>query len=219
MESGVCAVVGAGPGLGLAIARRFGREGFRVALLARSEEKLAGQRDELAAAGIEARAFAADAGSAASLARAFERVRGELGDPSVLAYNAAAVHPAPPSALDPELLIQDLRINVAGALVSAQAVLPAMRARRSGTILFTGGGLALEPFPPVSSLSVGKAGIRSLALSLSKELEPEGIHAATVTVCGFIKPGTRFDPDLIAEEFWNLHAQPAGSWVREITYR
>jgi len=219
MEAGVCAVVGVGPGIGLAVARRFGREGFRVAMLARSEEGLERCRGELAGAGVEARPFVADAGSPASLASAFASVRQALGEPSVLVYNAAVLRQGLPSALDPTEVVRELEVNVVGALVSAQQVIPAMRAARRGTLLFTGGGLALEPYPQFASLSLGKAGIRSLTISMAKELELDGIHVATVTVCGFVKPGTHFDPDAIAEEYWKLHAQPAGSWERETTFR
>jgi NAD(P)-dependent dehydrogenase (short-subunit alcohol dehydrogenase family) len=219
MDARVCAVVGMGPGLGLSIGRRFGREGFHVAMLARSRENLEACGRDLAAAGVDARPFVVDAGSEASLVAAFQAAREALGDPSVLVYNAAVMRQTAPSALDPEVLIRELGVNLVGALVSAQQVLPAMRAARRGTILFTGGGLALEPFPQLASLAIGKAGIRSLAVSLAKELEPEGIHAATVTVCGLVKPGTRFDPDTIAEEYWKLHVQPPGSWEREIMFR
>jgi NAD(P)-dependent dehydrogenase (short-subunit alcohol dehydrogenase family) len=94
-----------------------------------------------------------------------------------------------------------------------------MRAKQSGTVLFTGGGLALEPFVEFASLSIGKAGLRSLALSFAKELAPDGIHVGTVTIAGMIKAGTHFDPDAIAEHFWELHAQPRGAWETERVFR
>ena len=92
-----------------------------------------------------------------------------------------------------------------------------MRAAGRGTLLFTGGGLALYPEygAGVSSLAAGKAGLRAFAFALAKELAPEGIHVATVTIAGTVKPGTAFDPDRIAEEYWALHAQPADSWSVE----
>lgn len=219
MGSLVCAVVGVGPGLGLAIARRFGREGFRVAMLARRIDALKGWQEELAAAGITAEPFAADAADTGSLTRAFAEVRERLGDPAVLVYNAAVMQRGLPSAIDAETLVRDFRVNVAGALTSANAVLPAMRANRRGTILFTGGGLALDPAPMVASLSIGKAAIRSLAVSYAKELADDVIHVATVTVGGFVKPGTHFDPDRIADAYWDLYTQPKERWEREIIYR
>jgi hypothetical protein len=86
-----------------------------------------------------------------------------------------------------------------GALVSAQCVIDDMKAARRGTILF--GGLALEPEPSISSLAVGKPGIRSLAFSLHKELGLFHIHVATVTICGYVHEGIRFSPGSIAEVF------------------
>jgi hypothetical protein len=66
---------------------------------------------------------------------------------------------------------------------------------------------------------MGKASLRNLCFSLAAELEPAGIHVATVTVAGFVEPGTYFDPDLIVEKYWELHSQPVGMWEREIIYR
>ena len=95
-----------------------------------------------------------------------------------------------------------------------------MREAGRGTILLTGGGLALDPtgWLPAASLAVGKAGLRSLAQTLHKELAPEGIHVATVTIAGQIQPGTAFDPDLIADRFWHLHAQPVGHFDWESVF-
>jgi NAD(P)-dependent dehydrogenase (short-subunit alcohol dehydrogenase family) len=90
-----------------------------------------------------------------------------------------------------------------------------MRARGRGTLLFTGGGLALAPKQGLASASLGKAALRSLALSLGEELAPAGIHAATVTICGFVQPGTPFAPSLIAQVFWDLHLQKNDPWDRE----
>jgi NAD(P)-dependent dehydrogenase (short-subunit alcohol dehydrogenase family) len=73
--------------------------------------------------------------------------------------------------------------------------------------------------PQLASLAIGKAGIRSLALSLAKELAPEGIHVATVTICGFIQSGTAFAPDRLADRYLALHEQPRERWESEITVR
>ena len=93
-----------------------------------------------------------------------------------------------------------------------------MKAAGRGTILFTGGGLALEPQPGASSLAIGKAGIRSLAFSLHKELALFHIHVATVTICGYVQEGTRFSPANISESFLELHQQIEGQWDRELVF-
>lgn len=133
--------------------------------------------------------------------------------------NAFGFHQANPSELGASQLAADFQVNVVGALVSAQCVIDDMKAAARGTILFTGGGLALEPEPSFSSLAVGKAGNRSLAFSLHKELGPFHIHVAMVTICGYVHEGTRFSPGSIPEVFLQLHRQPEEKWDREYVYQ
>lgn len=219
MSDKTCVVVGAGPGVGLAVAQHFGREGFKVALVARRAEALAGYVQELAQSGIEAAGFPTDAANAEALKSTFFQIKAQLGNPEVLVYNAAAIRSGLPSEAEVEQVVADFRINVVGALVCAQQVIPDMTAQGRGTILFTGGGLALRPYPQYASLAVGKAALRNLTYSLGEELEASGVHVATVTIAGFVKPGTHFDPALIAEKYWELHTQEKGQWEREFVYQ
>ena len=94
-----------------------------------------------------------------------------------------------------------------------------MRRAGQGTLLFTGGGLALKPQADLASGSMGKAALRQLALCLAEELAPEGLHAALVTVAGFVQRDTPFNPDLIADCFWELHREPRESWRSEVVLR
>ena len=91
---------------------------------------------------------------------------------------------------------------------------------RPGSILFTGGGLALYPEygANASSLTAGKSALRGLTYAMAKELEPEGIHVATVTIAGTVAEGTAFAPDTIAECYWALHQQPKAQWSTEIVF-
>jgi short-subunit dehydrogenase len=211
----VCAIVGAGPGIGMALARRFGRGGCMLALVGRDEGALQGRAGELQADGLSAFAFPADAADPEALRGALSAAKMALGPPSVLIYNAVAVTRAMPSDLAPARLIDDLKVDVGGALAAVQAVLPAMREAGRGTILVTGGGFAFEPMPALASIGVGKAALRNLAFSLAGELAGENIHVATVTICGMVAPGTDFDPARIADAFWELHDQPREAWERE----
>jgi short-subunit dehydrogenase len=217
--SKVCALVGVGSGLGMAIARRFGREGYRLALLARREEELAEHAAALQANGIKALGFSVDAADSAALIGVFKQIRQSLGDPDVLVYNVAALKQSSLLTITAEELVQDFRANVAGALTSIQQVVGGMQKQRRGTILLTGGGLALDPSPQFASLALSKAAIRNLSFSFAKELKESGVHVATVTICGAIESGTRFDPDKIAQAYWELHAQGQGSWDREYVYQ
>ena len=212
-------VVGYGPGMGAAIARAFAREGMAVAIFARDTARLDAGVAELRAAGApDAAGIAADATDADSLRRALVDAIERFGTPSVLVYNASLWRPGPTLATHPAEFEQDFRLNVGGALVSTLAVAPAMQARGAGTILFTGGGLALYPSPDAPSLSVGKAGIRALALLLAKELAPAGIKVGTVTILGAVAPGTPFDPDRIAEAFARFHHAPLDPSQAEVQF-
>jgi short-subunit dehydrogenase len=214
-----CAVVGMGPGVSLAVARRFGMAGYRIAMVARRKEKLAEFTGQLGRAGISASGFEGDCGDETSLNKSFEEIKAQMGTPEVLVYNASLGHQANPSALPAAKLLEDFRVNVVGALVATQAVVEPMKAAKQGTILFTGGGLAFEPYVSAASLAIGKSGIRSLAFSLHKELTPFHIHVATVTICGYVQEGTRFSPDKIAETYFQLHQQPEGQWERETVFK
>jgi short-subunit dehydrogenase len=211
-SAGVCVVVGTGPGIGQAVAKRFGRAGYSLGLIARKKESLDGFVAGMKTVDVDAAAFVADAEHAPSLVDALTQVHNELGAVDVLVYNAAVLKRGSPFDIGVERLVREFRVNVGGALVCAQQVVPAMKAKKRGTILLTGGGLALDPWPAMASLAIGKAGLRNLALSLHKELKESGVRVATVTVDGLVKAGAgALDPAAIAEVFWSLHDQPAAT--------
>jgi NAD(P)-dependent dehydrogenase (short-subunit alcohol dehydrogenase family) len=211
-------VVGAGPGLGLAIARRFARAGATVALVARNRQRLAGMVEELRGAGGAGHAFVADAGEPGELRSALAAVREALGDPTVLVHHVSVPVAGAPTRMDYDEFARGLAGGIGALLVAAQELVPAMCRAGRGTVLVTGGGLALHPSAGNAGLAVQKAGVRSLALTLAQELGPAGVHVATVTVNGLIQPGTYYDPDRIAEEFWTLHTEPSGEWRTEVLY-
>jgi NAD(P)-dependent dehydrogenase (short-subunit alcohol dehydrogenase family) len=218
-SKGPAIIIGYGPGVSSAVAEAFADEGYPLALIARDPAKLDAAVGALGARGIRAQAFAADAGDAASLTRALDAVRDVYGDAEVLLYNAANWRPGPVLGTTPESFVEDFRVCVTGALVAARALAPAMIAAGRGTLLFTGGGLALYPSPQAPSLSVGKAGIRALALMLAEELAPKGIRVGTVTIAGEVAPGTAFAPERIAEAFVSLHRGKPDPKTAEILFK
>jgi NAD(P)-dependent dehydrogenase (short-subunit alcohol dehydrogenase family) len=219
MSDPVCAVVGYGPGVGHGVARAFAAEGYDLALLSRAPERHAALRAELEPHAIRIQPFAVDAGDAAALRAALQRVALSLGEISVLIYNAVAPTYGRPTALTPEQLVADFRVNVAGALAAVHTVLPAMRARGAGSILFTGGGSALAPWVDGASIGIGKAALRNLTYTLAEDLKATGIHIATVTVCGAVQPGTPFNPERIGQAFVSLHRQSPAHFETELQLR
>lgn len=211
------AIVGMGDGMGLAIARRFAREGFAIAMIARNAAKLQTCKTTLQAEGYEAHDFVADAGEETSLQSAFTLIQTQLGNPEVLVYNAATPKMATILNETMDTLAIDFKINVAGALAAAKAVLTAMQAKGQGTILLTGGGFAMYPSPDFGSLSLGKAGVRSLAKMLAEALKTDGIRVGTITICGIVNfDDDKYNPDRIAENYWDFHINPASD--SEIIY-
>lgn len=204
----VALIVGMGPGLSAALAQRFAAGGYAVSGFARSPEKSAALAAEMAQQGRHLDLRAVDAEDFDALTEAVRAVDADLGPVDVLIYNAYSATPALPSQIPLDALMTDFRVNVGGALAAVRAVLPMMQARGRGTILLTGGGLALDPtgWPAASSLAIGKAGIRNLTQSLHKEMEGTALRIGTVTVTGQIQSGTHLAPERIAERFWDLHA-------------
>lgn len=219
MNSPLCTIVGMGPGISFSVAKRFAKEGYNIAMISRPGDNLKALQQKLSELGYASHDFYAEAADFTQLKNAFDQVRKTLGHTDVLVYNVSIYREATPTQLDAEVSVQDFRANVAGALVAVQQVLPPMKEKKKGTVLITGGGQALNPLPFLSSLAIGKAGIRNLAWSLFEELKPHGIHAATVTINGQVNAATKFAPDLICEYFWKLHAQKEGEWQREIIYQ
>ncbi|MDN3354846.1 SDR family NAD(P)-dependent oxidoreductase [Actinomadura sp. DC4] len=207
-------VIGAGPGIGGSVARRFAREGLPIALIARDAGKLAGLAAALSPFGVPVVTPTADSGDETELVAALDAAAGELGPPDVVVYNAAIIQADAPGRLSVRAQLDAWAVNVVGALTAAAHVAPEMARRGSGSYLITGG--MPEPKPDYVSLSLGKAGVRTLVTLLDQEYGASGVHVASVTVGGAVAPGTAFDPDEIAEHYWRLHTQPRDAWQREV---
>ncbi|MEV7865003.1 SDR family NAD(P)-dependent oxidoreductase [Streptomyces sp. NPDC088124] len=216
MPLGTAVIVGVGPGLGLAIARTFAQAGHPVAMLARDKARLDTYAAELAATGQDIRGYVTDATDPDSLRAAIHSAITELGAPDVLVYNVGVLRKDSPIGGDDRDWADVTAINVLGARVAANAVLPELRDGR-GSLLFTGGGYALSPSKEFASLSVGKAALRAYVQVLHDQLTGTGVHATSVTITRDIGGGDeRFDPAVLAQAYLELHHQPEAEWEHEL---
>jgi short-subunit dehydrogenase len=210
-------LVGAGPGLGIAVARRFAAGGYRVTLVARGTDGLRDLAESLADTGARIDTISADAGDPEGLRARMAELYKEQGAPGLIIYNAVMGAPDQLLSSSVEHLQTAYAVDVIGAIVVTQVAAPAMQAAGSGTILVTGGGFADYPIPALATISLGKAALRSAATMLGADLEPDGIRVATLTIAGQIVAGTAFDPENIAERYWEVvHAD--APWQSEFRF-
>jgi NADP-dependent 3-hydroxy acid dehydrogenase YdfG len=209
-------IVGAGQNLGLAVARRFGREGLPVGLISRNADKLGqlarGLRDE----GLTASSAAADIRDAAELQAAIRRLADDLGPVEVLEYSPLPAKEFMKPIL--ETTVDDIRgpleFSVLGAVAAATAVVDGMLERGSGTILYTTGGAAINPYPLRAGVGISFAGEVAYARMLHDELRDKNIHVAHTAIGGRIAPDGDHAPDDVAEVLWRHHVDRAEFQVR-----
>lgn len=203
----VIAIVGAGPGLGIEIARAFGSKGFRVAMISRNAAKLDALATDLRAEGIEAAGFVGDIHQPDTIVAAFTAIKDRYGTIDVLEFSpvdqtldAVGVLDVTPDNLQPQI---DFYLH--GAIHAIRQVVPDMIAAKSGTILVTTGGGSLTPVPQLANITIAAAGLRNWTLNLHNELEPHNIYVAHIAISAWIgagHPGAA--PDVIARAYTEL---------------
>jgi len=223
----VCAVVGVGPGNGAALARRFSKEGYAVALLARSTDF--GQK--LAAELPDARAYACDVADAKSVKETFAAIAADLGEVDVVAYNAGSGTWGTIEDISPEAFENAWRVNALGLLQVSQAVIPAMKRKGAGSIVVVGATASRRGMPRTTAFAPAKAAQRSLAEAMARHLWPAGIHVSLIILDGVVdlersraampdKPDTFFiKADDVADTAWWLTRQPRSAWSFEVEAR
>lgn len=218
-------IVGAGPGLSAALARLFAAEGLAVGLAARNVEKLGRLAAETGAA-----LHACDATDPNAVEALFARLEPALGgSPDVVVYNASARLRGGIADLDPAAVARSLSVTATGGFLVAQAAARRMLPHRHGAILFTGASASVKGFSGSAPFAMGKFALRGLAQSLSRELQPKGIHVAHIIVDGAIRSETRpdpedapdatLDPEAIAKTYLALLRQDRSAWSDEVAVR
>ncbi|NQX46760.1 SDR family NAD(P)-dependent oxidoreductase [Paenibacillus tritici] len=203
------AIIGAGKGLGLSIAKRFGKEDFQVALVSRNEDKLQEMVDELRADSIEASFFTADIYNKEQIEQAMNGITDKYGHIDVLEFSPTPGKFPPTSVLEltPDNARDQFEGYVASAINTVNAVLPDMLAKQEGVLLFTTGLSAMYPVPMMGNVGIGLAGLRNYITNLHAELESKGILVAHRSLGVMIKQGTGTvnDPDVIADMWFKVY--------------
>ena len=223
----ICVISGVGPGTGSALARRFTAGGYRVAMLARNAERLAGLERELPGA----KGYACDVSDAAQVEEAADRIAQELGAPSTLVHNAVGGAFGSFLEIDPAVLNRNFQINTMGLLYLARRFAPAMVQAGNGNIIVTGNTSALRGKAGFAGFAPTKAAQRILAEAMARELGPRGVHVAYIVIDAVIdvpwarqrykdKPDEFFiKPTAIAEEAWHLTRQARSGWSFNVELR
>ena len=218
MSNPMILVVGAGPGVGGAVARRFGREGYDVGLIGRGsalERAGTALQDE----GITTGWTEADLTDEGALTAAVQRLASYQGRVDVLHFNPSAFRQKDPLTLTVPELLQDVALGVGALLTALQAARPYLR--RGGRVTATGSMAADQPSNTVASLGVQKAGLRNLVRSIDRTLQPAGIRAVSVTVAGTLAPDdptSPFHPDQVAEAIHAAAGQDEAQWQTEVRH-
>jgi NAD(P)-dependent dehydrogenase (short-subunit alcohol dehydrogenase family) len=206
------AIIGAGTGLGAAVARRFGAEGFSVALISRHQGRLDALAAELVSEGITAQGFAANVRIPASLTAALENAAESLGAIEVLQYSPLPQKDFMRPVLEttPADLVGPVEFSIYGPVAAVHQVLPGMRflGTSRGTILFVNGGSAVTPGRGVTGTSIAFAGQAAYAQLLNEVLGEEGIQVSQLIIGGRIVAGDPDkDPAILAGLLWDLHVK------------
>jgi len=227
----VAVIAGVGPGLGASLARKFAKEGCRIALLARSPDFIETLCKELQGRGTQTVAIPTDISEADQVTTAFRRIREQLGSVDVLINNASAGGPFSQSfvQIDAENFARGWQVGVLGAFLCSQAVVPDMLGKGRGCILFTGATSSVRGAS--ITFSSAKFAMRGLAQALARELWPKGIHVAHAIIDGVIRESEielgaddetaepLMNPAAIAEAYWGLVRQDRSAWSLELDLR
>jgi NAD(P)-dependent dehydrogenase (short-subunit alcohol dehydrogenase family) len=224
----VAVVIGVGPGLGASLARRFA-EKYAVAINARTTGYLNTLASDIHGRGGTVLEVQANIANVDEVRRAFELIRTQLGEPEVLLFNAAAGPFGSINEITSEQFDNCMRVNALGAFLCAKECAPAMIARGSGVMLFTGATAGVKAGARSIAFGPGNFAKRGLAQSLARDLGPKGIHVAWINIDGAIdlphrqRPNASkedlLSPDAIAETYWHLAHQDRSAWTMELELR
>jgi NAD(P)-dependent dehydrogenase (short-subunit alcohol dehydrogenase family) len=221
----IALIVGTGSGLSASLARLFAKNGMKVALASRKPQKLDALAQETGA-----RPYACDASSRSDVPALFKSLTADLGSPDLVVYNPSYRTRGPLIELDPVEVERALMVTCYGGFLVGQAAARAMLARGHGSILFTGASASVKGYAQSAPFAMGKFGLRGLAQSMARELQPKNIHVAHFVIDGGIRQQNdprsaprgadgMLEPDAIAETYLHVHRQHRSAWTSEVELR
>ena len=212
----ICAIVGVGPRIGLGLSHGFAEAGYDIVMISRDTGNTRDLAQEVATHGTAVHSYALDATDRETTELVFHQIGGEIGLPDVVIYNPAAKADISFSEVGPEDVDAALQVMLYAPMNVVHAVLPLMRKRGSGALLFSGGGFGFLPSVTRAPHSIGKAAVRNYAHGLYLELKDHGIHAGTITVHRPVEPGE--DMAKCAAEFVAMANEAPEAWSWERNY-
>jgi NAD(P)-dependent dehydrogenase (short-subunit alcohol dehydrogenase family) len=227
MAQPICVISGVGPGTGSALARRFAAGGYRVAMLARNEKRLAALEQELAGA----KGYVCDVADPAQVETTAAAIERSFGAPSVLVHNAVGGAFGSFLEIDPAVLNRNFQVNTMGLLYLARRFVPAMVSAGKGAVVATGNTSALRGKAGFAGFAPTKAAQRILAEAMARDLGPKGVHVAYIVIDAVIdvpwtrerfkdKPDEYFiKPAAIADEVWHVAHQDRSAWSFNVEVR
>jgi NAD(P)-dependent dehydrogenase (short-subunit alcohol dehydrogenase family) len=231
IEGQIALVVGVGPGLGAALARRFTEAGMRVAIAARRLGVLSELARERVPHPAEIAVYECDATQEGDVEAMFSAIARSWGTPDLVVYNAGKFARCSVLETDAATFEECWRVGCLGGFLVGRAAARQMTERGTGTIVYTGASTSTRASEELSCLSVEKFGVRALAQSMARELGPRGIHVAHVVVAGRIvseryrqlarelPPASLLAPGAIADTYLHLHRQHRSAWTHELDLR
>ncbi|WP_406271328.1 SDR family oxidoreductase [Nocardia sp. NBC_00881] len=215
MTAPVLLVLGAGPGVGLSVARLFARDGFAAVLACRFDTEAEPLAEQLRGEGFDASGVGVDLGDPTDVGRAVAGVGDRHGRIDVLHFNPSIFRQADPLRLSVPELIEDFTVGAAALLPAVQAARPYLS--EGARVLVTGSAAADKPWHQAASLGVQKAAVRNLVTSLDTTLAPAGIRAVAVQINGVLGEGA-FTRERVAEALHAAATRPASAWTPHVSY-
>jgi len=228
-------VCGVGEGLGLAIAKRFAKGGYKVVMLARDEEKLERFQAEIIALGGAAVGMKVDARIENQLIEAMQKIEAQIGPIEAAIYNAGAQHRKPLLDVTGDVFEKVWRLGCFGGFIFGREAIRHMLPRNQGTVIYTGATSSMRGGANFGAFAAAKFALRAVAQSMAREFGPQGIHVATVVVDGAVNmpaihkmfpklrdstpPDGLVEPEGIAETYYQIHMQHRSAWSLETEVR